>query len=535
MHDVGRNFQDVALLKRFADVMARYKLNIFHLHLTDNPGYRIESRIHPELNAASSYLPTRYPGRFYTYAELNDLISYCSQRGIMVVPEIDIPGHSEYFPRAFGFDMQDPRGQRIAEDVLNEFIDQVSTPFLHIGSDEVEVRDPQFMNRMAELVRKRGHRVLTWRPGNAPPGPIITQMWSYGPDLDALPGMPIIDSRNDYINHVDPQIAPVRLLNLATGGQPKGSDVAWGGILCHWPDVNVATPMDIYRQSPVFPSLLAASENYWRGHMPQHPEYWMRLPLPGNPEYARYTEFEGRMLEHRDRFFSDWPFPYVKQTDIPWKLIGVFDHRGDLTASFPPEREIRDTYEFEGKTYRWTDAVGGTIAVNPWQYEGWFPKTRHGTAYALTYVWAPRDEMVGFWIGFNGPSRSNRRNQPNPNPGQWSTVASKVWINDREVASPSWKQPGAIANPTETPFVDEDYFYRPPTPVALRAGWNKILVKAPKGERSFNWMFTCVPVQVEGDRVPGGGRAAIFNEFPVAPLSQRFRLDIFRNRPYYCV
>lgn len=451
--------------------------------------------------APASYLPTRYPGKFYTYAELNDFIAYCKQRGVMVVPEIDIPGHSDYFKRAFGVEMQDEKGMGILEDVLNEFMDHVDTPLLHIGSDEVRVRNPQFMDHIADLVRKRGRQVLAWRPGNPPSGRIITQMWSYGPGLDALPGMAVVDSRNDYINHVDPFNAPARILNLATGGQPEGDDIAWGGILCHWPDINVGTPMNIYRQSPVFPALLAASENYWHGHMPQHPEYWARLPLPTDPEYARFAEFEARLVEHRDRFFADWPFPYVRQTNIPWKLIGLFDHKGDVNAVLPPEREIRASYAVDGKTYEWTDAVGATIAVNHWQYDGWLPKMRQGTAYALTYVWAPRAETVGFWIGFNGPSRSSRRNQPNPSQGEWSTAGSKVWIDDWEVPPPVWKQPGTVANSSEAPFVDEDYFYRPPTPVALRPGWNKILIKAPKGERTWNWTFTCVPVQVAGEGV----------------------------------
>jgi hypothetical protein len=53
----------------------------------------------------------------------------------------------------------------------------------------------------------------------------------------------------------------------------------------------------------------------------------------------------------------------------------------------------------------------------------------------------------------------------------------------------------------ETPLVDEDYFYREPTPVALKAGWNRILVKAPKADHTWNWLLTCVPVEVQGDRV----------------------------------
>ena len=501
MHDVGRNYQDVALLKRFVDVMAQYKLNVFHFHVTDDPGYRVECRVHPELNTPASYLPQRYPGKFYTYAEINDLIAYCGRRNIMLLPEIDMPGHSDYFKRAFGFDMQDDKGIRIVEDVLNEFMDHVDTPFLHVGSDEVDVRNPKFMDRVAGLVRRRKRQVLAWRPGNPPSDKFISQIWSYGPGLDALPGIPIVDSRNNYINHVDPFLGPPRLLNLAPGGKAEGDDVAWGGILCHWPDIRVETTMNIYRQSPVFPCLLAAAENYWRGHMAQQPRYWARLAASDDPERAKYAEFETRLLEHRDRYFAGWPFPYLRQSDIPWKLIGPFDHKGDTAKAFPPEREIRESYLVDGKTYRWMDAVGATIAVNHNIYDGWLPRTRRGTAYALTYVWTRRARAVGFWIGFNGPSRSNRHGEPNPKQGDWSTTGAKVWIDDRAVSPPVWKQPGPVADVEETPLVDEDYFYRPPTMVHLKAGWNKILIKAPKGEKTWNWLLTCVPVEVDGDRV----------------------------------
>ena len=53
----------------------------------------------------------------------------------------------------------------------------------------------------------------------------------------------------------------------------------------------------------------------------------------------------------------------------------------------------------------------------------------------------------------------------------------------------------------EAPMVDEDYFYRPPTDVALKQGWNKILIKAPRSAKTWKWMFTCVPVAVNGNAV----------------------------------
>ncbi|MDD2599516.1 MAG: NPCBM/NEW2 domain-containing protein [Kiritimatiellae bacterium] len=133
MHDLGRNPQDVELLKRFIDVMAQYKFNVFHMHLTDYPGYRIECKKYPELNDPKNYWQSRRPGFFYTYAQLNDIIQYCAERSIMVIPEIDMPGHSEYFKTTFGVDMQDPKGMAILSEVVSEFLDNIDLPLFHLG------------------------------------------------------------------------------------------------------------------------------------------------------------------------------------------------------------------------------------------------------------------------------------------------------------------------------------------------------------------------------------------------------------------
>lgn len=497
MHDVGRNFQDITLLKRFVDTMARYKMNVFHFHLTDNPAWRIECRVHPELNSPTNTPATRSPGKFYTHAELNDFIAYCRERGVRVVPELDMPGHSDYFKRAFGVDMQSEAGMKILAECVNEFLDNVDTSELHIGSDEVAIRNKNFLPQMAELIRSRGKQIIVWRPGGMPPGKVITQSWSAGSRPNGpLEGVPFLDSRDDYINHLDPFDLPQRELNLSTCGKAVGDDFALGGIICHWPDNNAGRQMNIYSQSPVFPALLSAAERYWRGHTPQQKQFWARLPDVGTPDFDVIADFEARMIEHRNRFFADWPFPYVRQTDIKWKLIGPFDHKGDVNAVFAPEKEIRASYDIGGTNHTWREARGATIHVNHFWYDGWLPKAASGTAYALTYVWSPRAQTVGFWIGFNGPSRSDRRGGPNPQQGEWSTTGSRLWINDAEIAPPVWKQPGAVKGGVEAPFVDEDYFYRTPTPVALKQGWNKILVKAPRSERTWKWMFTCVPVSV---------------------------------------
>ena len=87
--------------------------------------------------------PTRSPGAHYTLEALKDFVRYCAKRHIMVIPELDIPGHSEYFDETFGFDMQDPRGVEILVDLIDEWCEVFDAPYFHIGSDEVKIRNKE--------------------------------------------------------------------------------------------------------------------------------------------------------------------------------------------------------------------------------------------------------------------------------------------------------------------------------------------------------------------------------------------------------
>ena len=110
MHDTGRNFREVETLKQEIDLFAFYKLNIFHWHLTDNPAWRIECHAYPQLNDPQFQREGRDEGRFYTYNQIREVIEYAHERGITIIPEIDMPGHSQYFNRTFGFGMATPEG-----------------------------------------------------------------------------------------------------------------------------------------------------------------------------------------------------------------------------------------------------------------------------------------------------------------------------------------------------------------------------------------------------------------------------------------
>lgn len=72
-------------------------------------------------------------------------------------------------------------------------------------------------------------------------------------------------------------------------------------------------------------------------------------------------------------------------------------------------------------------------------------------------------------------------------------------MNDIEIAPPVWKQPNLGTKTDEIPFIDEDYFYRAPTKINLKKGWNKVLLKIPQDTNSWKWMFTCIPIQVTKD------------------------------------
>ena len=95
MIDAARHFQPVAVIKRNLDAMASMKMNVFHWHLVDDQGWRIEMKNHPKFTEMAS------DGEFYTQEEIKNVVKYAGDRGIMVVPEIDVPGHASAILAAY--------------------------------------------------------------------------------------------------------------------------------------------------------------------------------------------------------------------------------------------------------------------------------------------------------------------------------------------------------------------------------------------------------------------------------------------------
>ncbi len=501
MHDNGRNFQSVDQLKEQIDVMARYKMNVFHWHLTDDPGWRLESKKYPVLQSA--YATSRGGGKFYTQEDFKEILEYCSDRQITLIPELDIPGHTAAFRRALQLEsMADPRVLPILLDLFDELMslgNKEAMPYIHIGTDEVRNKEEFVGNKMImtlmDHIKAQGREVVVWKEGIEikEDSTSINQLWAQHSPRE---GHRFIDSRANYINHLDPFAGMSRLFFQQPCRQPQGDELALGGILCVWPDNNVNEERDILRQNPIYPSILFYSDAIWKGKEKNYPEYWSNLPKKNLPAFHAFAEFEKKVLLHRDLFFQGKEFPYVKQTQIEWQLIGPFDHNGQLDMRFEVEDTLKAVYKHNDKSYRWTGPyTGGTIHLKHFFGFPALTQDKSGTFYAHTKIYSPEDRNQDFWIGFHGWSRSGgRRGGPSPSLGEWHHTQPKIWVNGSEIAPPVWKQPNVPPNSPEIAFVDEDYYYRPPSVVPLKKGWNTILLKIPHGESSWKWMFSCIPI-----------------------------------------
>lgn len=218
MIDVARAFVDAEGLKRQIDLMGMHNLNVLHLHLTDNEGWRIEIKSHPELAEVGGFrggdspvgaqygLWDRRYGGFYTQEQMREIIDYAKFRNITVIPEIDLPGHSQaiarvlpeilcdYAPdtvRTAGYDTRGvwcvsrEENYRLLDDIISEVAALFPSEYIHIGGDEVGMKgwlscphcsalmrergftDPKqledlFMKRVTDIVKTKGKTPVAW-------------------------------------------------------------------------------------------------------------------------------------------------------------------------------------------------------------------------------------------------------------------------------------------------------------------------------------------------------------------------------------
>lgn len=492
--DVGRNFQPVELLKEQIEVMSRYKLNVFHFHFTEDIAWRLFSPKYPGLTEAKNM--TRWVGKFYSLEDFRALIDFCKARHILFLPEIDMPGHSAAFSRYFGHDMQSDSGMIKIKELLAEFKNNFpDLKTIHIGGDEVRIHNKDFIPEITKYVEDLGYKsTLGWSPGSNLLPQSIRQLWMGGPKaIEAKEGFKFVDSKHLYLNHIDPLETVTTLFFRKIGEQPKETLSLLGATLCSWPDRAVAKPEDMFLQSAVYPGMITFAERSWRGG--GNAGWTANLPAQHTSDFKDFVNFENRLLIHKAKYFKNKDFPYVKQQNITWDLLGSFDNQGDLKQSFDIEK---NPWAKDIKVVK--HQIGGTVILRHWWNDfikGAIDQPKDKTTwYARTKIWSDKAIEKPFWIGFNDLSRSYASDTPDA--GTWDNRQSKVLVNGQEVKPPLWKNAGMKGN-MERPLVDEGYSYRKPTLVQLKKGWNTVLIKLPvknfsgkDWQNPEKWMFTFV-------------------------------------------
>lgn len=304
MIDACRHWMPMDVIKRNLDGMAAVKLNVFHWHLSENQGFRVESKIFPKLQGMGS------DGHFYTQAEVKEIIAYARDRGIRVIPEFDMPGHSTAWfvgypelasapgpysiERHWGvFDpAMDPTNENVYK-FLDRLIGEMAALFpdeyFHIGGDEVNGKQwdanphiqafmrahhmksndelqTYFSTRVQALVKKHGKKTIGWdevfHPGV--PKDIVIQSWRGQESLAAAArqGYMGILSNGYYIDLMYPASKhyAVDPLEGATAGLTDEEKARiLGGEATMWSEY--VTPENV--DSRIWPRTAAIAERYW--------------------------------------------------------------------------------------------------------------------------------------------------------------------------------------------------------------------------------------------------------------------------------
>jgi hexosaminidase len=256
--DVGRHFFPVPFIERFIDLMSLYKLNTFHWHLTEDQGWRIEIHSRPRLTEIGSHrsatpLPhdktrsdgTPYAGH-YTQDEVRQVVAYAAERGVTVVPEIEMPGHAQAALASYpelgctgtGYEVANTWGVKdqvlcagkettftFLEKVLDEVLELFPGQFIHVGGDECPKQawrgcrhcqariasegladedelQSWFIRRMAGWLAERGRRLVGWdeilEGGLAPGATVMSWRGSDGGVAAAQAGHDVVMSPNTH-------------------------------------------------------------------------------------------------------------------------------------------------------------------------------------------------------------------------------------------------------------------------------------------------------------------------------------------------
>ncbi len=303
MIDVGRHFEPVSVIERTLDAMAEVKMNVFHWHLTDDQGFRIESKLYPKLAGMGS------DGQYYTQQQAKEVVAYARARGIRVVPEFDIPGHTTSWmvgypdlasaPGPFSIErhfgvfnpVMDPTRDTTYE-FLDKFIGEMAEifpdAFMHIGGDENNGVEWQhsakiqafaathnlhgtaaiqayFNQQLLPILTKHGKKMIGWDEVLTPdlPKDVMVQSWRGFDSLaaGAKQGYSGILSAGYYLDHMDPASTHYRVDPLPANSDltPDQAARILGGEACMWSEYVGPHTID----SRIWPRTAAIAERLW--------------------------------------------------------------------------------------------------------------------------------------------------------------------------------------------------------------------------------------------------------------------------------
>ncbi|MFE4373556.1 beta-N-acetylhexosaminidase [Streptomyces sp. NPDC056835] len=364
MLDVARHFMPKDGVLRYLDLLAAHKLNVFHFHLTDDQGWRVEIKKHPRLtevgswrsrtkwgHRASELWEEKPHGGYYTQDDIREIVAYAAERHITVVPEIDIPGHSQAaiaaYPELGNTDVIDTTSLtvwdtwgitanvlaptdstlRFYEDVFEELLTLFPSTFIHIGGDEClkdqwkespaaqatiarlgldgeDGLQSWFIRHFDRWLAERGRRLIGWDEileGGLAPGAAVSSWRGYAGGIAAA------KAGHDVVMCPEQQ---VYLDHRQAAGDDEPMPIGY-----------VRTLEDVYRFEPLPPELteeeaahvLGTQANVWTEvmHDSSRVDYqvfprlaafaevaWSDLPAPAERDFA---DFEQRMAEHYRR------------------------------------------------------------------------------------------------------------------------------------------------------------------------------------------------------------------------------------------
>ena len=361
MVDVARSFFDLEYLKKHVDRMALYKLNRLHLHLTDDQGWRIEIKSWPKLTevGGDNSVVDGNSG-FLTQEEYKELQAYAKARNIMIIPEIDMPGHIYAALRAYpelncddlsninprlatppaayreyrvGWSklcLEDEKTYDFVADVLGEIAEITTGPYLHIGGDEIE--DPlyeEFVIKADSIVQGLGKVAIGWEEGTkAEVDPsFISQKW-HGKVESVIPEVKVIYSLcgHFYLDH----------------GNVPGQEHT-----NNWCKKSGVSIEDVYSYSSEDPNILGVEAAVWSEFVISEERmddrFWPRNLAVAEvgwsaAEDRNVEDFKARLAGHVDRL-NQMGIDYFATPGIDWKDEEKAENASTVFSGFIPSAE----------------------------------------------------------------------------------------------------------------------------------------------------------------------------------------------------